>query len=197
MKEEDIKKIWQEQPTSVRIGGNEVVLSLQQELEKFEKRIRIRDIREIVIGIAVIIFFGVALLNVPYPGAKIGAAIIIVGCINIIYRLRRAQKQRPSENPLQDIRSNLLREKEKIETQISLLKTVWRWYLLPLMVGVILFYVSFPQPITAKVLYVAAVCLLYGGIWWVNHYAANRYLLPLQNKVEKMLNELNEEKKTR
>jgi len=56
--------------------------------------------------------------------------------------------------------------------------------LLPLSVGVLMFYLSFPVSFISKVMFSVLVIILFGGIFGLNKYAVKKYLQPLQRRLE-------------
>lgn len=100
-----------------------------------------RNFREYLVGAILIVFFAVMTLVVPYPLSKIGCAMIAAGIAFVMWRLHgSARAGTVSEaaatgNWAQFYRDELVRQRDA-------LRGVWRWYLGPLIPGMVVYWLS-------------------------------------------------------
>ena len=195
MDENSLKQLWLNTSTEQRVEINIDLLieSITQKILKMKKQIKSRDAREIFLSICMILLFGWLLIVVPMLLAKIGAAIIIAGCILVIFRLINASKINLKDDKFSEIKLNLMVSLQRVRKQKKLLGSVLWWYLLPFFIGVNCFYYAYAGTITSKVIYTIIVAALYGYIYWLNQRAIQKHLNPLEEKILKALNELSEE----
>src|SRR5665647_3632876 len=105
MDENTLKQLWLNSNTEqkVEINIDLLIESITQKILKMKKQIKSRDAREIFLSICMILLFGWWLIVVPLLLAKIGAAIIIAGCILVIFRLSNASKINLKEDKCSEI----------------------------------------------------------------------------------------------
>ncbi len=139
---DDPIEIWQSQnvePITMPIE------QLRSKAMKFESHIRSRNLRETAIAVALIPLFLLFLRWFPAPLAQIGSWLNIAGLVYVIYRLNgpAAAATVPAdagwENCIAFHRRELVRHRD-------LLRTVLRWYLGPLIPGVVVFTIGTIAP---------------------------------------------------
>ncbi|GEM_PF-7076757 len=186
MNEQDIKQAWQCYPSdkTIHIKKEELMESITAQSAQFNRRIKHRDLRETIVSLFLVGFFGTAIFLTPYPVSKIGAAIIMLSSLWIIYKLHSTGKTAGNEGVEESLQEQMKRQLKRVEAQISLLNRVWLWYLLPLSVGVLMFYLPFPVSFISKVMFSVLVIILFGGIFGLNKYVVKKYLQPLQRRLE-------------
>lgn len=200
---DELREKWQGQPSSARLTVDADMLfkEVQRNKRWFESTVFWRDVREIVVGIAVMIFF-------LYHGLKgsvwelILLALLVAGVVLFLIGDRVVQKKKCPKfgESLRDcVQSSL----EQVAHQIWLLKNVLWWYLLPLGVGIGVFVLGVVldslQHFNGKVLtislvflfsYLVFVFLLYWGIYWLNQRAVRKELIPRKQELEQLLDGL-------
>jgi Flp pilus assembly protein TadB len=123
--------------SSQTLSNSEILQLVQKKSGDFEERIRNRDLLESVAALCVIAFFG--LMAWTSTGLERIGALIIVGAGLLIpvllYRTRARHADLPADCSLKD---RLHAEREKIEAQISLARSVAIWYLAPLATGLMI-----------------------------------------------------------
>src|SRR5205085_2714290 len=107
---------------------------------------------------------------------------IFIGC-NLIISKRRVPVADPSASVEEAIRTEI----RKVDVQIRLLRSVWWWYLLPLMVGVNLVFSGGSPSLAANLSYALAVLLIYIFLYWLNQRAVNRNLIPMKTELEALI----------
>ncbi len=162
-------------------------MMLEQRLTVLDQRIARRDKREIALAICSIVVLVISMNWIPGFQAKIGAGIIVLGCLFVIYKLRMARKTKGS--PTTDLQHYFVVAKLKIEEQMKLLNTVVYWYLLPSYCGGVVFFTGLPISSMVKMLLVLGVAGLYLLIYQANKKALKNELLPMKEIVEAALDQ--------
>jgi CubicO group peptidase (beta-lactamase class C family) len=189
MHDEALKQLWQQQRFDAppRFSGEEQIAAMKRKMKKFDRTIFWRDSRESLAAIFVIAWFGVMFFKVPALMPRIGCAIIVLAgafvCWYPISRKRRVAKTAPDAPVAETLRCEL----QKVEVQIRLLRSVLWWYLLPLGVGVLVFYFGLQPSRSSKLGFSVFVAALYGFIYWLNQHAVKKQLLPLKHEIEASL----------
>jgi Flp pilus assembly protein TadB len=100
-----------------------------------------RNLREYVAAAMVAVACGYLAWTTPLPLMRVGAVLSVLGVIFIVYYLHRhgAARAMPADMALT---SCLQFHRRELERQRDLLRGVWKWYLAPLLPGLILFYVA-------------------------------------------------------
>lgn len=128
------KTIWQSQKTEGIIVTLE---DIRGRAAKFQRRIRNRNAREYVASAVVIAVFGFYAWHLPGWMMKLGSELIIAAMIFTVWQLyRRGRAQAmPDGATVAGLvafhRQQLVRERETV-------RTVWLWYLLPFVPGLVL-----------------------------------------------------------
>jgi hypothetical protein len=166
---ERLQSLWQEQPVERRsISLDE----LQQRARHLERRVSRRNLREYVAGALAIVTCGYLAWKAPLPMMRAGFVLSVPPLIFIVYHLRRHGEARAMPGEM-GLTGCLQFHRGELERQRDLLRGVWKWYLLPLVPGMILVYLAAilarPEH-TWRGLGLLAVSLLFFG--WIND--ANR-----------------------
>jgi hypothetical protein len=202
MNPESFKQTWQTQTSQTRLAIDADLLleEVQRNQRRFTATIFWRDVREV----------GIALVLVPvwiYLGRKssqpwtwyltVPALLWVAG---FMFVDRMYHKRRPPELG-EPLRQRIEGSLAQVEHQIWLLRNVFWWYLLPLILS-ILAYVS---QVTwqersggwlialAMALVVSLVVIVMAAVYWVNRKAVQSYLEPQRQELEVQLRSLSDE----
>lgn len=127
----DMKNVWQSQPTEPpRIRPGEV----RRKMNKFERRIFWRNVREYAAGLLVIAIFGYYEWRFDTLLVRLGSGMIIAGTLYVMYQLHRRASTRPAPADLGSS-SCIEFHRKSLERQRDALRAVWSWYLLPFVPG--------------------------------------------------------------
>lgn len=194
MDENLLKRLWvnANREQKVEIDAEKLITSINDQMLYMEKTIKKRDKIEIFVAVLMMLLFGCLLVVIPQVLAKIGAAILVVNCTLIIFKLIHARKVEIKQEAGSEIKYNLMISLQQVRQQITLLNTMLWWYLLPLFIGVLCFYYAISQSFISKVIYTIVVTVLYGYIWYLNKKAVREQLKPLEDGIIQALNELSE-----
>ena len=175
MSERDpLRDLWAGQETG---GFAMPVEEVRRRAGAFQSRIRTRNMTEYAAALFVLIAFGGVALTVPDWGVRAGAALIMLGTLYVVWKLHTMARAAGS-GEIDAALSLTDFHKGELLRQRAALATVWRWYLMPFVPGMIVFLsaVSFtpdnPAPLAAKLIVfffsLGIVGTLFAGIAWLN-----------------------------
>jgi hypothetical protein len=184
---ENLKSLWQNQSVEpIQMSLEE----LRQKAQRFQKRIRNRNLREYAGAVIVFAAFGYYIWR--FPVIRLASGIILAGTVYVVYQLhtRGAAKTVPASMALDSCFEFHRRE---LERQRDLLRDVWKWYLLPFVPGMVIFIASLlrhlPMDKWIRMLPFTLFCtLIFFGVWKLNQRGANK----LQRQIDE-LNSMNRE----
>lgn len=180
-----VKELWQSQATE---GMRMSVEQIRSEAMRFERKIGQRNLREYVAALFVILFFAIEFVRMHDLMLRVGYGLIIAGTSYVIWHLLtkgapgRMREDAGRSSWIEFRRAELVRQRE-------LLGSIWRWYIGPLIPGVIVVFIAAIRAAhaarhsliiwTADAVFVVAVFL---GIAWLNKKA--------ERKLERQIEEL-------
>jgi hypothetical protein len=133
-----MKNLWQSQPTEPpRIRPEE----LRKKMNKFERRIFWRNVREYAAGVLVIAIFGYYEWRFRALLVRLGSGLIIAGTLYVMYQLHQRGSTRPAPADL-GLSTCIDFHRKSLERQRDALRTVWSWYLLPLVPGLLVLMIG-------------------------------------------------------
>jgi hypothetical protein len=185
----DLAAAWQKETAGAERVANIDVGKLRRKARRFAWIIRLRNLREVA-ACAAMTWLGIGVLSEEGPAVFHLMGASFIGCSAwiawmVLWRARNAQPPPPTASGaevLQALRAELLR-------QAQLLHDVWRWYLLPCLVPMVMMMAStvvgFAQdaPLTGKRLralflilaIMAAVTVVsFAFVHWLNRRAARQ-----------------------
>ena len=187
----DPQNIWQKQPTEAfKMSAAE----LQIKALKFQKRIMWRNLREYVASAIVIAGFGWYISLFHSTMTRTGCVLIIAATLFAMYTLHKRGGARTMPAEL-TFRTCVEFHRQELERQRDLVRGVWWWALLPLFLGLIVFSLGRLQEqalmkpnasahsgaiVINLVLGMVVPALMFVGLWWLNHRAANK----LQQRID-------------
>jgi len=187
---DDLQTLWQSQPTdSFQIS----LADIQQKAAKLRQQIFWRNCREYIAAAIMIPFFGYIFWVQDAQLPRVGVVLIIAAIIYMVYQLHQKGSARsiPSEMGSSVCLDLYLKE---LQRQLNTLRTVWSWYLLPLVPGMILYLIGMTIPaaiskglnvlwailvLTGSALFIA---LIFYGIYRLNQRAADN----LQHQIDEL-----------
>ena len=154
---------------------------IHQRAERFQTRIKWRNWIEYGAGALVAAAFGAIAIDTPDWGIRAGAALTIAGVIYVCWQMGvrgGATRKDEGQSWVEFHRAELVRQRDA-------LASVWRWYIGPLVPGVlaiILATVFTPAaadiPLAARaatgLMSLAWVALIFGGVGWLNARGARK-----------------------
>ncbi len=134
-----MKELWQSQPTEgVRMSIDQIRVSAGT----FQRKIHWRNVREYVTAIALVVFFGFEFWRAGDLVVRMGFGLLILGISYLIWHLLSKGSWRPL--PEEMGLSNCIEfQCSQLQQQRDLLTSVWRWYLGPLIPGMLVLLFAF------------------------------------------------------
>lgn len=172
---DDIRSLWQSMPvTPLAISAEE----MRAKAKKFEHKIRRRNVIEYAASVLVVAIFGwYATFPVPAtPLWPIANLMIIAGILVAAWNLHR--KARASTPPATASATTLVDfQRAEFIRQRDALRTIWRWYIFPIVPGLIVWFIAVTVGIPVKDpvrhaislgITILVVLLVFGGIVLMN-----------------------------
>lgn len=193
MIEDELVKLWQSSPNQERIkfDKSRLMLEVQSGIDKLERAIKYRDLRETLAVAIVIPFFIYMGYLIPSLLTKIGSGLIVMYGIFVVFWLNQAKKHKPG--PLTATYLEYLRKaKQHLDAQKHLLDTVLYWYILPAYVSMSVFMLGSGthEVIIRMQIGLIALCV---AIYYLNKRAVTKTLMPKLVKIEAAIQVMEQE----
>ena len=150
---------------------------------RFERSIRRRNLQEYAACALVIAMFSVYFWAADGPWTRTGALLVVASSLYVVYQMRRRGSlvPAPADAPFVDTYC------ADLERQRDALQSVWRWYLLPPVPGLVVFAVGLevdypPGNWIFLTIYLLAGAALFFAILALNRYASHQ----LQHEIDKL-----------
>lgn len=145
---------------------------------KFERKISRRNLRETVAGVLVIGFFAFCFFTAQEIALRITWGLFIAGVIVVLLNLRLQASGKTMPTGMGGV-SCVEFFRSELERQRDALKSVWKWYLAPVVPGYVALNVAFALGFGYRGLGRLALLDLFFvgifiGVWWLNQRAAHR-----------------------
>jgi len=177
-----LKTVWQNQPSE---GICMSVEEIRQRAGIFQNKVYWRNAREYVAGIVVVVFFGFYFWRMPDALTRVGNGLMIAGVLYLICHLHHHGSSRNLPADL-GLASGIEFHRRELDRQRELLRSVWSWYLAPVIPGLVGLMLARarinPGRLLPIVLSSALIALLFIFVWWLNHQAARR----LQSRIDEL-----------
>ena len=199
MNDEELKKLWQQQPLREPVPATaQLISAMQTQTRQLRGILDARDLRELLACAVVMIVFGgfAYSLHVHQPISRLGDWIVIASSIFIAGKLIYTRWTTPAAPPDATIVEGLQAELNAVRAQSRLLGSVLWWYLLPLFVGLLVMTwgglpihdpVSLLMMIPANLLITLFFIAVNVFIYRVNQQERATRLLPLEAQLESLL----------
>ncbi len=133
--DQDLKQLWQQQATPSVAFTQE---ALEKQARTFQRRTAWRNGMEYVTGVLMIVVFAFYIKAFPFWLMRLGSALIIVGSMVLMWQMhRRASSQRMPGSGAD--MSCLAFHRAALVRQRDALRSVWLWYVGPLVPGMVVF----------------------------------------------------------
>jgi hypothetical protein len=188
MNDDELKKLWQQQPLRApELSAAQVSSAMQSKMTQFRRSLDARDTRELLACAVVIIIFGFYFYFERTPVVRLGWLIVIGGTIFAACKLLYARRTTPPAPPGATIVESLRAELNSVRAQSRLLGSILWWYLLPPGIGLLVatwgMRIHLHAKIPATLIYIA----IYAFIYWLNQRARSKELLPMEAQLESLL----------
>ncbi|MEZ6124196.1 MAG: serine hydrolase domain-containing protein [Planctomycetaceae bacterium] len=178
----------------VRINTELLAKAVRKSHSGFQSTINWRDIREVGVSILLLIYWVYKGLTTSMPWTwwlTVPALIWVAGYI-LVDRRRHPQRASGPGEPLSFYAREALAQ---VEHQILLLRNVFWWYLLPLAIPLMAFFLQVSWNTSADwrdfsrqaAFWTLLTLVIYGGIYWVNQLAVRKQLEPRRQDLLKLI----------
>lgn len=187
----DMKDVWQSHtPETLRMSTAE----LRQKSQRLRKKVFRRNLREDLAAAIVVAFFGYCFWSFHTLLLRLGPSLIIAGIVYVVYQLHARGSARVMPPELA-FHTCLEFHRKELERQRDLVRSVWSWYLAPLVLGVIVFILGgaiaqaaanpghVGHAVVMFSLRMAFVLALFFGTWKLNQRAARRLQLSIDTLI--------------
>ena len=157
------------------------IADLTARSDRFRSKIKRRNMTEYFAAALVVGIFGWLALNIPVLSVRIGAGLIILAAIYISWQLNKLASVDAGGSPADNLASTHRRE---LVRQRDALRSVWRWYLMPFVPGIVVFVlgttieagatVPLWAVVASSVVSLGFVGAIFAGVWALNAYAARK-----------------------
>ena len=137
-----LQSLWQSQPVESRQLSDE---EIRVEAMRFQRTVRYRNLLEHVAAQAVLIFFSWYGWTADTWLSKAGAGLIVLGTMYLIFQLytRAASLPVPLGEDSDGVAESCIDfHRRELERQRMLHRTIWRWYLGPLVPGLVVLFID-------------------------------------------------------
>ncbi len=195
---EDLQKTWQAQDASSKITLNADLLlrEVRRNQQCFLATIFRRDVVEVTTCLLLAVLFTVWGLRWHWWSLELLAGCcLFVGGFFVVDRRCQRQRQPACTDTLEACLASSL---QQVNHQIWLLKNIFWWYLLPLLIGlsavvVNLLWTQHKAGQDAATLfslgatYIIVYSVVFGVVYWANQYAVRKQLTPRQQELADLL----------
>jgi hypothetical protein len=162
--------------------------AMQNRTTLLRRTLGARDLRELAACAVVIIIFGFFYFTLySTPISRLGDLIVIGGTIYIAWKLVYTRCTTPPAPPGATIVQSLQAELNSVRAQSRLLNSVFWWYLLPGLIGLLVATWGSRTDLSTKIFSSLLFIAVDAGIWWVNQWARTKQLLPVEAQLESLL----------
>lgn len=188
MNDNELKKLWQQQPLREPAPSAEQLISaMQHKTTLFRRCLDARDLRELVACAVVIIIFGFYAFYERTPIVRVGWLIVIGSTIFIAWKLVHTRRITLPAPPGETTVASLRAELNSVRAQSRLLGSVLWWYLLPPGIGLLVATWGMPIHLLAKIPATLIYLAVYAFVYWLNQWARSKQLLPLEAQLQSLL----------
>jgi len=177
---DSVRSAWSAQPIEETVMSTD---ELRRSARRFQSRIGWRNAREYVAAAVVAGFFAYIAWAETLPLARAGAIMIVAGSLYVAWALHRRASARDVPDDA-GARACVAFHRQELERQRDALKSVWRWYIGPVVPGFVLLTLGvLPRSGIASVLITLALGVLaFGGVVLLNRWGARK----LQREIDQL-----------
>ena len=187
MNDDELKKLWQQQPLRDPPSAAQLISAMQNKTTLLRGRLDARDLRELLACAVVIIIFGFYFFNERAPIVRLGWLIVIGSTIFIAWKLVHTRRTTPPAPPGATVVESLRAELNSVRAQSRLLGSVLWWYLIPPGIGLLVATWGMPINLHAKIPATLVFIAVYAFVYWLNQWARRKQLLPLEAQLKSLL----------
>ena len=211
MEEQELKDIWMRSSVKeeITINNNKLMSNFKSKMERREVIVRRRDRREAIGAVFGVGYFIYIIIKAPLSISSIGAVLMILSMINVVYQLYRNRKSKFTQNLFLPIKEQLLQQRIFMVRQATLLSSGVSKLFLPIFISYNIFtwgnYAlhNLNNPLSETILVtklpakiIATLFIIGVGIYliWQNKRAAKVNWEPLIKDIDTIIENLDKEK---
>jgi len=189
MNDDELKKLWQQQPLRVPDpSAAQLISAMQNKTSLLRRCLDARDVRELLACAVVILVFGCFYFTVyREPISRLGDLIVIGSTIFIAWKFVHTRRTTPPAPPGATVVESLRAELNSVRAQSRLLGSVLWWYLLPPTIGLLIATWGLPINLHAKIPATLFFIAVDAFLYWLNQWARSKQLLPLEAQLQSLL----------
>lgn len=205
MLDQELKDIWNNatQTTQISIETNQLAEELNIKVNNLQKKIRIRDIREISASVIGILLFSYLLYEIPFPLTKLACGLAIAWFVFVIIKFRKSKTQSIKTDFSLSLIEQLKNQKIMMVQQVKLLDSALYWYAIPPFIMNFIFILGLENPTdynwtnsiaesllplssNLKAITLIGLALFYAFTFWINKKALTKEVKPIIESIETM-----------
>lgn len=176
MNDDRLKQLWKEQDMSTTTLSLD---ELRTGATRMRRRIVLRNAIEYAACLFVIAGFAFYIVRFPFPLMRLGSVLVIVGTLVVAWQMHRRASGAPLPGDA-GARSWLDFQRAQLVRQRDALRSVWLWYVGPLVPGIVVFRwgveteLGADAPFARGWLADAVVAAVFLGVIALNRFAARK-----------------------
>ncbi len=201
IEDDELINIWQSSSNQERIKfeKSRLILEMKSSLDRFQKSVKYRDLRETLGTIVMIPIFSYMVYTIPYTLSKIAAFLIVLWLIFMIIKLKSLNKHKP--NTLTNSYIDYLYQwKNYLSLQKKMHDTAPYWSLLPVLTFTVLFILGTVLGTNINLkqhllrLIIMGVIIIGCGffIYFYNKWYIKKQYIPRLKKMEELIKTMEE-----
>ncbi|MCC1484061.1 hypothetical protein [Winogradskyella immobilis] len=141
MEEQELKNIWKRSSNKedITINNNQLIVNFKSKMERRESIVRRRDRREAIGAVFGVSYFLYFIIKAPLTISSIGAALMILSMIHVLYQLYRNRKSRFTQNLFLPLKQQLQQQRTFMLRQAKLLNSGVLIMFLPIFISSCIF----------------------------------------------------------
>jgi hypothetical protein len=202
MLEQNLKDIWKNSSEieKIKFDISRLLIDLNRKMNRIDKAIRNRDIREIGASVIGIIIFGYFAIEIPFPITKIACVLTIGWFLYLIFKLKNNKKVKLSIDLSSSFNDQLERQRINMVQEAKLIDSVLYWYVLPPFIFNIIFVWGIENPMNYnwspmienflpvetndKLIILLFIALFNAFVVWLNKRAVRKSINPIIKDIE-------------
>jgi len=172
---DDLRQVWQSQEVEEMKFSVE---ELRAKAAKFQRRVKNRNLRELLAAAIVVVWCGVGFWKTDQAAQRVISALLITGAAYVMWYIwtKAGAKSVPEDigraGCASFYRAELVRQRD-------LAGSVWKWYIGPIVPGIALAMIygivtAAPARRWVEIAWTVAVAALFWGVGWLNQRGARR-----------------------
>ena len=190
--DDDLKQLWQQQHTE---GVRMSLEQIQSNATSFQRTIRRRNAREYAAALLVVLFFAWRFSHTSDMLMRVSFGLLIASAIYVAWQLHAKGSVQPLPKEA-GLLSYLEFQRRELERQRNLLRSIWRWYLGPMIPGLAVLLVAVarthPGHLNRPGPLVALNALVFAAAFFAIAQLNRRAARKLQHRIDELDREKNE-----